>query len=355
MSFGLCFRRAVAPSRLQWLFRQRQFPRHSIGRGRNCRILFGVTGIGAAGMGKKMSSVDEKSSIKFSVHIQEDASFLKSLVYVIVDLLNALKMIFRTIQLAVICAPLFISAPVVILLNGEEMKKRWFSLLVRTLEQCGPVWVKFGQWAATRRDLFPENLCDQLSQLQKCARVHAWKSSEKILKEKFGTDFQNLFVEFDEIPVGSGCCAQVYKAKLRLNETETQNVAVKILHPDIEAKFSRDLQVMFGFTKLVEVLFPSVANWLSFRDSLEQFSGLMKSQIDLQVEAKNMTKFSQNFASDLKKVVFPKPFLELSSKEVLVETFEEGIHVGDFIHLASSEDKKKVAAIGVDVLLNMVI
>jgi hypothetical protein len=37
--------------------------------------------------------------------------------------------------------------------------------------QAGPAFIKWGQWAATRPDLFPTDLCHSLEQLQVCVCV----------------------------------------------------------------------------------------------------------------------------------------------------------------------------------------
>lgn len=36
----------------------------------------------------------------------------------------------------------------------------------KTLELAGPAFMKWGQWAATRADTFPPDMCKELAQLQ---------------------------------------------------------------------------------------------------------------------------------------------------------------------------------------------
>ena len=79
-------------------------------------------------------------------------------------------------------------------------------------EAAGPVYVKLAQWAATRRDLLPESVCQPLSRLQTRVSPHSWRATERLLKEEFGAEFkdfyQRLWLE-ERRPVASGCCAQV--------------------------------------------------------------------------------------------------------------------------------------------------
>lgn len=41
-----------------------------------------------------------------------------------------------------------------------------------TLERAGPAFIKWGQWAATRHDLFPPDFCKSLEQLH--TQVHCY-------------------------------------------------------------------------------------------------------------------------------------------------------------------------------------
>ena len=118
-------------------------------------------------------------------------------------------------------------------------------------------------------------------------KVHSWEHTCEILKNN------NLrhesFENFDTTPVGSGCCAQVYYAKY-----QNQEVAVKVLHPDIKRRFLRDLTVLRSIVNSVSWIFPQL-HWLSIRESLEEFATLMNIQVNLKNEAMNLLKFHNNF------------------------------------------------------------
>ena len=92
-----------------------------------------------------------------------DHSFLSRLI-------SWLKIVVRTVQMVIIVTPLLISAPIAVYI--KSFQPIWLNLLVNTIQTCGPVYTKLGQWASTRRDLFPEILCDYLSRLQRNADVH---------------------------------------------------------------------------------------------------------------------------------------------------------------------------------------
>ena len=84
-------------------------------------------------------------------------------------LIETLRLIIRSVQMTILITPLIISAPIAVYsTSGREV---WLSLLVKTVQACGPVYIKLGQWASTRRDLFHPRLCHHLAKLQTQAKV----------------------------------------------------------------------------------------------------------------------------------------------------------------------------------------
>lgn len=74
-----------------------------------------------------------------------------------------------------------------------------------------PQW---GQWAATRPDLFPADACAALAALQTKAPTHAWQHTEAAVRQSLGWALDELFDDFEREPVASGSIAQVYRARL---------------------------------------------------------------------------------------------------------------------------------------------
>lgn len=84
----------------------------------------------------------------------------------------------------------------------------------RTLETLGPAFIKWGQWAATRRDVFPPDLCKELERLHSNAPQHSLQFTQAAIREAFAGGIDDLFQHFEEEPVASGSIAQVYRARL---------------------------------------------------------------------------------------------------------------------------------------------
>jgi predicted unusual protein kinase regulating ubiquinone biosynthesis (AarF/ABC1/UbiB family) len=85
----------------------------------------------------------------------------------------------------------------------------WWRWALSSIQDSGPAFVKFSQWAATRIDVFPETMCNRLSQLHSDARPHPHSHSVASVEAAFGPGSITLD---DGKPLGSGCIAQVKAA-----------------------------------------------------------------------------------------------------------------------------------------------
>jgi predicted unusual protein kinase regulating ubiquinone biosynthesis (AarF/ABC1/UbiB family) len=79
------------------------------------------------------------------------------------------RSLLRLLRHAWVLGPAVAVAPVAFLSGGDQ--RWWWELLVARAERSGPALLKFFQWAATRRDLFPPLFCDAASRLQDRTRV----------------------------------------------------------------------------------------------------------------------------------------------------------------------------------------
>ena len=63
----------------------------------------------------------------------------------------------------------------------------------RTLEILGPAFIKWGQWAATRRDVFPPDLCKELERLHSHAPKHSLNFTQSVIRQAFAGGTGDLF------------------------------------------------------------------------------------------------------------------------------------------------------------------
>lgn len=133
---------------------------------------------------------------------------------------------------------------------APSVSSLWLHLLLKATETSGPTYIKLGQWASTRRDLFSEAFCAQFSKLHVQVTPHPWTHTEHILQEAFGEDWGRVLCFEKQEPVGSGCVAQVYKARANpafLDNDSIQRLAkASNLEPSSEAGATGGLRELSG-------------------------------------------------------------------------------------------------------------
>ncbi|XP_040197625.1 uncharacterized aarF domain-containing protein kinase 2 [Rana temporaria] len=129
-------------------------------------------------------------------------------------------------------------------------------------------------------------------------------------------------------------------------------VAVKVLHPGLRQQVKMDLLLMKTWSQLLGLI-PGF-RWLSLTEIVEEFEKLMTRQMNLKYEAKNLEIFQEKFEK-IDFIKFPIPLRPFVTRNILVETFEEGEPLSDYLQGSeSTQIKQRIAAMGVDMLLKMV-
>ncbi|KAI3741096.1 hypothetical protein L1987_58763 [Smallanthus sonchifolius] len=288
------------------------------------------------------------------MHAENGHAFLISSA---ISVFEGLILIIRAIYLAFLFSPSVAMAPFAEYF-GYSSRKSWLSLVRRTLEIAGPAFIKWGQWAATRPDLFPRDLCTELSKLHSNAPEHSFSYTKKTVEKAFGRKISDIFDDFEEVPVASGSIAQIHRAVLRYTYRGKQIkplvVAVKVRHPGVGESIRRDFEIINVVAKISR--FIPTLKWLRLDESVQQFAVFMMSQVDLSREAANLSRFNYNFRR-WRDVSFPKPVYPLVHPAVLVETFEQGESVAYYVDELEGHERLKssLAHIGTHALLKMLL
>jgi aarF domain-containing kinase len=124
--------------------------------------------------------------------------------------------------------------------------------------------------------------------------------------------------------------------------------AVKVVHPHVHFLVPLDLAIIHSTAQLLNKL-PG-ASWLSLPEEADHFASLMKSQLDLAVEAKNMLRFQHNFR-DQWTVDFPTPLYPYVSKGVIIESFVDGVPLRSALSWQDDSVKRKIAESGLKAFL----
>lgn len=142
-------------------------------------------------------TVEKKSLAKLQVH----------------RLMFVLRLSIRALVLLLKFSPLLLLYPLSLI--SKPWTTCWLDALLWVTETSGPTFIKLGQWASTRRDIFSQEFCDLFSRLHIKVHPHSWTRTKQCLTRAFGEGWRQFFVFDSKEPVGSGCVAQVYRAKTR--------------------------------------------------------------------------------------------------------------------------------------------
>ena len=223
--------------------------------------------------------------------------------------------------------------------------------LLWSFQALGATFIKLGQWASTRPDILPQDMCNVLQRLTSKSPTHSIEWTREMVRVSFGKEIEEIFDTFDLNPIGSGCVAQVHKARLH---GSTDYCAIKIRHPNIVEQVNADLTILKMAAWIFDKL-PSM-KWLNVPAEIEQFDQIMRAQMDLRNEANHLFRFNRNFKRS-KHVKFPLPVYPYVSSTVLVESFMDGIPVHSFIGADNRDTdiNRRIALLGFNSFLKMLL
>jgi hypothetical protein len=90
------------------------------------------------------------------------------------EVIAALSAGARLLWLGCIWLPALLTSPAAVW-GGAAARAWWLVLLRLSLEASGPAFIKWGQWAATRHDVFAQDVCAALEQLHTAAPAHGFR------------------------------------------------------------------------------------------------------------------------------------------------------------------------------------
>ena len=236
------------------------------------------------------------------------------------NLITLLKLLFKLIRFNIISPISFfqnypfigkLALKTSFLRDRSFDNRNWGERLVYCFIALGPSFIKFGQALATRADIIGRDNALALTELQDDLSPFSFEQVERIVSSEFNCSIENLFSHFEKKPIAAASIAQVHFATL-FDGTE---VAVKILRPNIEELFDRDIKFLFSLARLLERFFPATRR-LRPVEVIEVFSASIKLELDLSMEASAASELAENFSEDTDFKV-PEIYWDYTSRRVL--------------------------------------
>ena len=207
------------------------------------------------------------------------------------------------------------------------------------LVAIGPAAVKLGQALSTRPDLVGDRAAQNLSQLQDDLPPAPFAAIKAIIESSFESPLDQLFAEFDEVPVGAASIAQVHRAIT----TEGREVAVKVLRPGIEEELAKAIET-YEWAAAHAEYYGGEAERLRPRMVVAHFRQWTARELDLQREAASASELRENMIAEPGYHV-PEIDWRRTARRVLTMEWLEGIKLSDRDALiAADQDCEALAA-----------
>jgi ubiquinone biosynthesis protein len=217
--------------------------------------------------------------------------------------------------------------------SWHKQKDRPGKRLAKALQELGPAFIKLGQALSTRSDLLGDDVAEDLALLRDELPAFSGKKSVEIIESELGKKVSELFEEFDEEPIAAASIAQVHFA----TDKAGNKLAVKVLRPDVEKKFERDVQLMFWVAKQLEKRLPKMQR-LKLREVVQVFADAVRVEMDLRLEAAAATELREHLRND-KTIHIPKIDWERTSRRVLTMERVAGIKIDNLEALKKAKHK----------------
>ncbi len=206
--------------------------------------------------------------------------------------------------------------------------------LYRGILRLRGVYIKMGQVLSVMGSFLPRAYAEELESLQDHVPPRPFSDVERAFLAAHGKTPQVIFDHFEPVPLAAASLGQVHRARLR-----GETVAVKILYPNIAKIIRLDLRVLRWAMRVYSWFVPMAR----LERVIEQLQDLLERETNLEHEAKCLERIARNFKGQ-DDILFPKVYWELTTRNILVMSFMEGIKISHTNELrAAGIDPDQVA------------
>ncbi|WP_229725180.1 ABC1 kinase family protein [Hymenobacter baengnokdamensis] len=217
------------------------------------------------------------------------------------------------------------------------------------IEELGPTFIKLAQALSNRADLLPQALIDEFEKLQSNVPPFPVEEARQIVEAELGRPLEEVFLDFENEPIGSASIGQVHRARLHGGE----EVVIKIQRPGVREKVAGDLRLLHELVRLTAGFLRN-QGLSNPQDVVDAFERSMTKELDYTSEARAMEQMRKLY-EHYESFYIPKPYRELSTAKILVVEFVDGCKITDKTQLlAWGLSPATVAETGMDIYLTQI-
>ncbi len=215
--------------------------------------------------------------------------------------------------------------------------------------ELGPSFIKLAQILSSRPDLVTNEYADEFKKLQDRVPPFSSEKAIEIIESELKISLDEVFSEFDDLPMAAASIAQVHKARLKTGEI----VIVKVQRPGIRETIETDIAVLNAISRLMLKYIPE-SKFFEPEGIVNEFARSVRKELDFVAEAKNAQRFRRSFSED-KDIYIPAVYPDLLSSRVLVMEKIEGVRIDDIETIDSlGIERSDLAKRGVNAYFKMI-
>lgn len=205
--------------------------------------------------------------------------------------------------------------------------------LTRALTRLGPAYLKLGQFLATRPDVVGVTMARDLEALQDRLPPFSQEEAEAVIATALERPVAQAFASLGP-SVAAASIAQVHRGEVERNGVR-QQVAVKVLRPNVASRFRRDLGDFFFVAHKAEA-HSADARRLRLVEVINTMSRTVAMEMDLRLEAAALSEMAENTRDDPDFRV-PTVDWDRTANTVLTMEWIDGIALNDRARLEQSQ------------------
>ena len=201
----------------------------------------------------------------------------------------------------------------------------------QTLFELEGVLIKVGQLISIRKDIVPSAFINQIEDLVDQVPSSPWEEIQQILETEWGKPIESVLQSIETKAIASASIGEVYRGKL-LDGTE---VAIKVQRPLIPLLMKIDFRALRIIMWFAQYVVPIPKGVINYRTLFEEVKYVIERELDFNKELETITMFRQRFET-LHQVLIPKVYPTLSTSQVLVMEWVDGVRITDVEFLDAS-------------------
>ncbi|MFY1678688.1 MULTISPECIES: ABC1 kinase family protein [unclassified Streptomyces] len=219
-------------------------------------------------------------------------------------------------------------------LVGRQVQQRTAEQLFKVLGELKGGAMKFGQAMSVFESALPEEIAGPyratLTRLQEAAPPMPVRTVRSLLSRQLGSDWEELFLEFDDRPAAAASIGQVHRGVWH----DGREVAVKVQYPGAGEALTSDLNQIGRLARLLGPLVPG----LDVKPLVEELRDRISEELDYELEAEAQRAIAAEFEDDPDLVV---PDVVHQREQVLVTEWIDGIPLSSIITDGTREQRNR--------------